>query len=131
MRKVNNVVRRSLSRIDFSVIPIWEMIGVVRHGSRTHIQERAELRELMRNVEESNGQVITVGPVSTPPCLLWQWLIGAVLVLLIGSWLVWLSAFVQRNFAEADIKAACQRVMPDTVQRCVDTVVIQRGGARR
>ena len=24
-----------------------------------------------------------------------------------------------------------RRLMPDTVQRCVDTVVIQRGGARR
>lgn len=62
---------------------------------------------------------------------LWQWLAGAMLVLLLGSWLVWLSASLQRKFAEEDIRAACQRVMPDTVQRCIDTVVIQRGGARR
>ena len=51
--------------------------------------------------------------------------------LALGSWLVWLSAYVQRMFIEEDIRAACQRVMPDTVQRCIDTVVIQRGGARR
>lgn len=60
-----------------------------------------------------------------------QWLLGALLVLLIGSWFVWLSAYLQRKFAEEDIRAACQRVMPDTMQRCIDTVVIQRGGARR
>jgi hypothetical protein len=53
------------------------------------------------------------------------------LVIALGSWLVWFSAYVQRMFIEEDIHAACQRVMPDTVQRCVDTVIIQRGGARR
>ncbi len=63
--------------------------------------------------------------------LLWQWVLGVVLVVAIGSWLVWLSAYVQRMFIEADVRAACERVMPDTVQRCVDTVIIQRGGARR
>ena len=62
---------------------------------------------------------------------MWQWLLGAVLVVAFGSWLVWLSAYLQRMFIEEDIRAACQRVMPDTVQRCVDTVIIQRGGARR
>jgi len=61
----------------------------------------------------------------------WQWVLGVVLVVALGSWLVWLSAYVQRMFIEEDIHAACQRVMPDSVQRCVDTVVIQRGGARR
>jgi len=53
------------------------------------------------------------------------------LVVLMGSWLVWWTIHLQRQFAEDEIRAACQRVMPDTVQRCVDTVVIQRGGARR
>ena len=62
---------------------------------------------------------------------IWQWVVGAVLVVALGSWLVWLSAYLQRMFIEEDIHAACQRVMPDTVQRCVDTVIIQRGGARR
>ena len=62
---------------------------------------------------------------------MWQWFVGAVLVVALGSWLVWLSAYLQRMFIEEDIRAACQRVMPDTVQRCVDTVIIQRGGARR
>jgi hypothetical protein len=53
------------------------------------------------------------------------------LAVVLGSWLVWLSAYVQRMFIEEEIHEACQRVMPDTVQRCVDTVIIQRGGARR
>jgi hypothetical protein len=60
-----------------------------------------------------------------------QWTAGAVLVILIGSWLVWWAVHLQRQFAEDEIRSACQRLMPDTVQRCVDTVVIQRGGARR
>lgn len=56
---------------------------------------------------------------------------GALLLAAIGTWLVWFSASVQRNFQEEQIRAACQRVMPDTAERCFDTVVIQRGGARR
>jgi hypothetical protein len=63
--------------------------------------------------------------------LVMQWTIGTILALLIGSWLVWWSMHLQRQFAEDEIRAACQRLMPDTVQRCVDTVVIQRGGTRR
>ncbi len=62
---------------------------------------------------------------------LWQWVVGVVLVVAIGSWLVWLSAFLQRMFIEEDIRTACERVMPETVQRCVDTVILQRGGSRR
>ena len=69
--------------------------------------------------------------VATPTVPIWQWVVGAVLVVALGSWLVWLSAYLQRMFIEEDIRAACQRVMPDTAQRCVDTVIIQRGGARR
>jgi len=63
--------------------------------------------------------------------LVMQWTVGTILAFLIGSWLVWWAINLQRQFAEDEIRAACQRVMPDTVQRCVDTVIIQRGGARR
>jgi hypothetical protein len=56
---------------------------------------------------------------------------GAVVAALIGTWLVWLSAYVQRTMAEEEIRAACRRVMPETAERCFDTVIIQRGGARR
>lgn len=58
-------------------------------------------------------------------------LTGATLLALIGTWLVWFSFTIQRQQNEADIRAACQRVMPETIERCVDTVVIQRGGMRR
>jgi hypothetical protein len=54
-----------------------------------------------------------------------------VILAVIGTWLVWFSAYVQRKFQEEDIRAACRRVMPDTAERCFDTVVIQRGGVRR
>lgn len=57
--------------------------------------------------------------------------VGAALAAVIGTWLVWFSASVQRKFHEEDIRAACQRVMPETAERCFDTVVIQRGGVRR
>lgn len=80
------------------------------------------------NEPESDATLDTAATGTFP---LWQWLVGAVLVLALGSWLVWLSAYLQRMFIEEDIRAACERVMPDTVQRCVDTVIIQRGGARR
>lgn len=62
---------------------------------------------------------------------IWPWIVGTVLAVLVGSWLIWLSAFLQRKFAEEDIRAACHRAMPDTAERCFDTVVIQRGGIRR
>ncbi len=58
-------------------------------------------------------------------------IVGTVLVAVIGTWLVWFSFMIQRQHNETDIRAACQRVMPETVERCVDTVVIQRGGMRR
>lgn len=63
--------------------------------------------------------------------LVLQWMVGTMLALLVGSWLVWWAVNLQRQFAEDEIRAACQRMMPETVQRCVDTVVIQRGGVRR
>jgi hypothetical protein len=60
-----------------------------------------------------------------------QWMVGTILASLIGSWLVWWAINLQQQFMEDEIRGACQRVMPETVQRCVDTVIIQRGGARR
>ena len=63
--------------------------------------------------------------------LVMRWTVGASLAFLLGSWLVWWTMHLQHQFAEDEIRGACQRVMPETVQRCMDTVVIQRGGARR
>jgi len=62
----------------------------------------------------------------------WAYLaVGALLLALIGTWLVWFSTSLQRRLQEEDIRAACQRAMPDQAERCFDTVVIQRGGVRR
>jgi hypothetical protein len=60
-----------------------------------------------------------------------QWMVGTLLAFLIGSWLVWWALSLQRQFVEEEIRGACQRVMPETLERCVDTVIIQRGGIRR
>ncbi len=60
-----------------------------------------------------------------------QWVVATILVFTLGTWLVWWSVHLQRMFALEEIRASCQRVMPETVERCVDTVIIQRGGARR
>lgn len=66
------------------------------------------------------------------PRSVWVYVIvGTLLAVVIGSWLVWFSAYVQRKQNEEDIRAACRRVMPDTADRCFDTVIIQRGGVRR
>ena len=87
----------------------------------------------------SNQQVIQqeIHASDTPGCLsggvllVMQWTVGTILAFLIGSWLVWWAINLQRQFAGDEIRSACQRVMPETVERCVDTVIIQRGGARR
>ena len=66
-----------------------------------------------------------------PVKLIVQWCVGLVAAFALGTWLVWWGALVQRAFTLEDIRTACQRVMPETVERCIDTVTIQRGGARR
>jgi hypothetical protein len=66
-----------------------------------------------------------------PVKLIVQWCIGILAAFVLGTWLVWWAALVQRSFTLEDIRSACQRVMPEAVERCVDTVTIQRGGARR
>jgi hypothetical protein len=75
------------------------------------------------------------GSVCSSPGSAWRlWgalIVGTILAAVIGTWLVWFSFVIQRQHNETDIRAACQRVMPETVERCVDTVVIQRGGMRR
>ena len=66
-----------------------------------------------------------------PVKLLLQWCVGILAAFSLGTWLVWWAAIVQRAFTLEDVRSACQRVMPESVDRCVDTVTIQRGGARR
>jgi hypothetical protein len=81
----------------------------------------------------SDDPVAVAGPKPAvfPVKLVLQWCIGILAAFALGSWLVWWAALVQRAFALEDIRSACQRVMPEAVDRCVDTVTIQRGGARR
>lgn len=56
----------------------------------------------------------------------------ALLVLILaGTWLVWFAQDLDRRGLMEDIQGACARLMPENKERCVDTVVIQRGGARR
>ncbi|MGQ0554957.1 MAG: hypothetical protein ACT4PN_03300 [Nitrospiraceae bacterium] len=84
---------------------------------------------IVAHEEVSPAPVTTVKTFATS---VWTYL-GVTLVLLavIGTWLVWFSAFLQKSLQEDDIRAACRRAMPDTADRCFDTVVIQRGGVRR
>lgn len=85
----------------------------------------------LQAVPEERSPAKADGHMPTQRCSLWHWVLGAILVLLIGSWFVWLSAYLQRKFVEDDIRAACQRAMPESADRCIDTVIIQRGGVRR
>ena len=81
----------------------------------------------------SDDTLPAVAPPSTvfPVKLVLQWFVAILVAFVLGTWLVWWSAVVQRTFTLEDIRSACQRVMAESVERCVDTVTIQRGGARR
>lgn len=86
----------------------------------------------VRIVTQEEVPPVPIVTVKTSATSVWAYL-GVILVLLavIGTWLIWFSAFIQRSLQEDDIRAACRRAMPETVDRCFDTVVIQRGGVRR
>lgn len=47
-----------------------------------------------------------------------------------GTWLVWFAQYLDHDRMMKDIRAACARIMPDNMERCADTVIIQRGGVR-
>jgi hypothetical protein len=86
---------------------------------------------LVSDSDEKERQSVITARVSSP-WMGWGYLLaGAGLLAVIGTWLVWFSVSIQRQFQQEDIRAACQRVMPDTAERCYDTVIIQRGGVRR
>lgn len=85
----------------------------------------------IRAVPKDDLQVEAAHTSLFPLMLVVQWSVGIVIAFGLGTWLVWWAASVQRAFTMEDIRSACQRVMPETVERCVDTVIIQRGGARR
>lgn len=101
--------------------------GVVRSS---HWQSRGTMSDPQVIQRETQAPVTPRG-LPGGARLVVHWMVGTMLAFLIGSWLVWWAVTLQRQFAEDEIRAACQRMMPETVQRCVDTVVIQRGGARR
>jgi hypothetical protein len=97
------------------------------------IQRGGRLRmPAVRIVTQEEGPPTPVTTVDTSVPKVWTY-IGVTIVLfaVIGTWLVWFSAFIQRNLQEEDIRAACRRAMPETAERCFDTVIIQRGGIRR
>ena len=87
----------------------------------------------IRLVSDSEKDVLPVASMSA----MFSWTImgyiavGGVILAVIGTWLVWFSVSMQLKLQEEEIRAACQRVMPETAERCFDTVVIQRGGVRR
>lgn len=82
-------------------------------------------------VREEEAAPPIVASVPTSSGRVWSYIAtSAFLLALIGTWLVWFSALVQHNFLEEHIRAACQRAMPEAVDRCFDTMVIQRGWVR-
>lgn len=80
--------------------------------------------------DEDAPTIVTSVPIS--PGRVWSYIgASALLLAMIGTWLVWFSAILQRSLHDDGIRAACQRAMPDQAERCFDTVMIQRGGVRR
>jgi hypothetical protein len=85
----------------------------------------------LRVVSDEALPAVAPAPAPVPVKTLVQWCVGILVVFGLGTWLVWWAAVVQRSFTLEEVRSACQRVMPESVERCVDTVTIQRGGARR
>ena len=85
----------------------------------------------LRVVEKDESPGETAISRSFPVTQVVRWVVGIVAAFALGTWLVWWGASLQRSFTMEDIRSACLRVMPETAERCVDTVIIQRGGARR
>jgi hypothetical protein len=85
----------------------------------------------LRVVSDDALPAVAPAPAPFPVKTLVQWCVGIVVAFGLGTWLVWWAAIVQRAFTLEEVRSACQRVMPESVERCVDTVTIQRGGARR
>ena len=94
---------------------------------------RFDLRAMPNLQVVEKEEIVAVGWMSHPATrrLIIQWTVAVAAAFVLGTWLVWWAAYSQRHFALEEIRASCQRVMPETVDRCVDTVIIQRGGARR
>ena len=112
--------------------PRWRLEHL--EADRAVVPDAVEEHSLMPSVHLVSDEEVTAEQVrsQSSPWMAWSYLAaGALLLAIIGTWLVWFSASLQRKFQEEDIRAACQRVMPDTAERCFDTVVIQRGGVRR
>lgn len=86
----------------------------------------------VRIVTQEEAPPAPVTTVHTSATGVWIYIVTTMaLIAVIGTWLVWFSAFIQRSLHEEDIRAACRRAMPETADRCFDTVIIQRGGIRR
>lgn len=82
-------------------------------------------------VQRDDLPLLTASSALFPVRAVLQWVVAIVALFGLGTWFVWWAASVQRTLIMEDIRSACERVMPETVERCVDTVIIQRGGARR
>lgn len=64
--------------------------------------------------------------------MIWGYMVGAALLLAaVGTWLVWFAIHLERELDDQAIRAACERTMPEKVERCIDTVTLQRGGGKR
>jgi hypothetical protein len=57
--------------------------------------------------------------------------LALLIFVLAGTWLVWFAQYLDHRMMTGDIHGACARIMPENKERCADTVIIQRGGARR
>lgn len=85
---------------------------------------------LVTDSEKEMGPVVSDRRLS--PWMIWGYVAGGILLLaVVGTWLVWFSLHLQRDLDDQAIRAACERTMPEKVQRCVDTVTLQRGGGKR
>jgi len=85
----------------------------------------------LQAIEKEAPVAVRSRPFSATTRLVIQWIAGIAVAFGLGTWLVWWAAYSQHQFVLEEIRADCQRVMPEQVERCADTVIMQRGGSRR
>lgn len=80
--------------------------------------------------EEDGGPALTQASARGPVLFAYAGL-ALLVFLLAGTWLVWFAQYMDHRMMTEEIHGACARIMPENKERCADTVIIQRGGARR
>ena len=99
--------------VDLTGLADRDIIALITHGTKTTKPGEKDMRGY---AYDQGARTLTVQFHSGA---VWRYIVvSAMLVVAIGTWLVWLSAFIQHNLQEEGVREACQRAMPVFWVRC-------------